>query len=300
MRLVQFRRFGWLIVLGLSVLASGTLIARWKAAIDAGGQLSAEPFRIAGNLYYVGANDVASYLLTDSAGHVLIDGGYPGTAPLIKRSVEKLGFKMHDIRVLLNSHAHHDHAGGLAALKKMTGAALWVSEDDADVIETGGDDPMMGVLRPLAWIGLTSFPAVHVDHRFRDGTHVQVGRIDLLANVTPGHTRGCTSWSFDVLNGEHRRHVVEICSLTLPPNLTLVHQEPYAGFRSEYETTLRRLRDMPVDIFLTPHAKDFGRWRKLQARRSGGDPVRPFIDPAGYASHIEDAKRSYREAYEKL
>lgn len=297
MQIRVLRRRWFLLLLSLAAAASTVIVPRWKAASDSGGQKPVEPFRIAGNLYYVGANDVTSYLLTGPAGHVLIDGGYPGTAPMIIRSIEKLGFKIRDVKLLLNSHAHPDHAGGLAALKEASGAQLWVSQRDADVVETGGDDPMLGALRPLAWAGLVSFPPVHVDHRFSDGAHIRLGSTELIAHVTPGHTRGCTSWSFAVQDGARILKVVEICSLTLPPNLTLVRSEAYPGFRADYERTLHTLRDLHPDIFITPHAKDFGRWRKLQARAHSRDPVAPFIDPVGYADYINEAERRYRDEF---
>ena len=129
-------------------VAAVILVIKWKEVSDHGGQQPAEPFRIAGNLYYVGANDVTSFLLTGPEGHVLIDGGYPGTAPMIMASIAKLGFNITDVKVLLNSHAHFDHAGGLAALQKASGAELWISEGDADIVAAGGaGDPSLGPFR---------------------------------------------------------------------------------------------------------------------------------------------------------
>ncbi|HEV2122348.1 MAG TPA: metallo-beta-lactamase, partial [Chloroflexota bacterium] len=195
------RRRVWrwvLLALVAALLVTGFL--HWRSESQRGGQLPAEPFRIAGNLYYVGANDVTAFLLTGPKGHVLIDGGYPGTPPLIIDSIKKLGFRIDDVEILLNSHAHFDHAGGLAALKAASGAQLWVSERDAPAVESGGArDPTLP-LRFLADIGLLSYPAVKVDRTFKDGETIRLGPIELTAHVTGGHTRGCTSWSFSVID----------------------------------------------------------------------------------------------------
>src|SRR5258705_7057165 len=145
------------VVLGTLAVIAGI---KWREATNNGGQKPAEPFRIAGNLYYVGANDVTSFLITGPEGHVLIDGGYPGTAPMIMESVAKLGFKITDVKVLLNSHAHFDHAGGLAELQKASGAELWISEGDADVVAAGGaGDPSLGTFSFVSYLPPLPSPA---------------------------------------------------------------------------------------------------------------------------------------------
>ena len=142
----------------LSVLAL-VLVGRWLNATKIGGQRPAEPFRIAGNFYYVGANDVAAFLITGPEGHVVLDGGYPSTAPMIMASIAKLGFDIKDVKVLLNSEPHPDHAGGLAVLQQASGAQLWASEASADTLASGGDDPDIVLpLRALIWIGVLGYP----------------------------------------------------------------------------------------------------------------------------------------------
>ena len=148
-----------------------------------------QPFRIADNLYYVGASDIASYLITTPAGHILIDGGFVETAPQIEANVATLGFKVTDIEILLNSHAHFDHAGGLALLKVKSGAKLFASAADAVLLESGGK----GDFR-FGDGGL--FPAVAVERRLADGDKVALGDAELTARLTPGHTRGATTWTF--------------------------------------------------------------------------------------------------------
>jgi metallo-beta-lactamase class B len=266
-----------------------------RSMISHGGQEPAEPFRIAGNLYYVGAHDVTAFLLTGPKGHVLIDGGYPGTAPMIVESIAKLGFDIRDVKLLLNSHGHLDHAGGLAALKRASGAELWVSEGDAGAVESGGiKDVALGPLRFLTASGLLSYPPAKVDRRLKDGSVVRLGPIQLTAHITPGHTRGCTSWSFPVRHGARELLAVHVCSLGLPPLVSLVEPERYPGVRADFERSFRRLRSLPADIHLAPHARQFDAWRKVRARRTASDPVEPFIDPRGYRRAIDEAERKFQ------
>ena len=277
------------VVAALAVVA----VIKWREASNNGGQKPAEPFRIAGNFFYVGANDVTSFLLTGPEGHVLIDGGYPGTAPMIMASIAKLGFKITDVRVLLNSHAHFDHAGGLAALQKASGAELWVSEGDADVVAAGGaGEPGLGPFKFVSYFPLLRYPAPRVDHRFKDGATIRLGPIELTAHVTAGHTPGCTTWSFPVRDGDRELRVVHVCSLTLPLALSLGE---YPGIRADFERSFRTLRGLPVDIWVTSHAREFGRYRKFSERARVADPVAPFIDRDGYLRHIDSAQMRFRK-----
>ena len=200
MRLFPKRRA--LVVLGLLIVLTLVLVGRWLNATKVGGQGPAEPFRIAGNFYYVGATDVSAFLITGPESHVVLDAGYPTTARLIMASIGKLGFDIKDVKVLLNSEPHPDHGGGLAVLQQASGAQLWASDASADSLAAGGDDAdAILPLRALVWIGVFGYPPPRVDHRFKDGDTVRVGPIALTAHVTAGHTRGCTSWSFPVQDG---------------------------------------------------------------------------------------------------
>src|ERR687897_294905 len=200
----------WLILLGAAATLVVVLAHQWNAAIKRNRSVADEPFQIAGNLYYVGATGVTAFLLAGPEGHVLIDGGYPETAPLIIASIARLGFNVQDVKVLLNSHAHFDHAGGLRELQEASGAELWISEGDAAMIAAGGagDRSSYG---PLRLVGFGRFPAARVDRRFRDGDTIRVGPLALTAHVTPGHTPGCTSWSFPVRDGDRVLNVVSVC-----------------------------------------------------------------------------------------
>jgi metallo-beta-lactamase class B len=275
--------------LGLAVVLFAFLFSKWRDNTNRGGQKYAEPFRIAGNFYYVGANDVASFLITGPQGHVLIDGGYPGTAPMIMASIAKLGFDIRDVKVLLNSEPHFDHAGGLAALQKASGAELWASAASARAIEAGGDDPDIFLpLRALNWAGITRYPAASVDHVFEDGDTVRVGPVVLTAHITGGHTRGCTSWSFVVHDGERALNVVSACSLVV------LQGARYPEQRADIARTFRVLRGLPADIWVTSHARLWRRYRKFVASRTAANPVTPFIDPEGYRAYIDSGEASFR------
>jgi metallo-beta-lactamase class B len=278
----------WLLsLLALAVPLGAFAFSRWWEGTRNGGQLPAEPFRIAGNFYYVGANDVASFLITGPDGHVLIDGGYPGTAPMIMASVAKLGFDMKDVKVLLNSEPHYDHAGGLAEIQKASGAELWASEASAEPIASGGYDGNIPLpMRAVPW--LIRYPAPRVDHRFKDGDTIRVGTTEITTHITGGHTRGCTTYSFPVRDGDRVLRVVSACSLVVLQGVE------YRGYKADFERTFRVLRSVPADIWVTSHARLFGRYRKFVARANAGNPADPFIDPEGYRAYIDSGEARFR------
>jgi metallo-beta-lactamase class B len=279
-----------LVLLGLVSVLALVLVGRWLNATKRGGQQPAEPFRIAGNFYYVGANDVAAFLITGPEGHVVLDGGYPTTAPMIMASIAKLGFDIKDVKVLLNSEPHPDHAGGLGVLQQASGAELWASEASADAIAAGGDDRDIFLpMRALIRIGILGYPATRVDHRFKDGDTIRVGPIALTAHVTGGHTRGCTSWSFPVRDGDRELNVVSACSLVVMLGMR------YSEQGADFERTFRVLRSLPADIWVTSHARQWGRYRKFVARATAKNPVDPFVDPEGYRAYIDAAEAEFRQ-----
>lgn len=297
--LIKRRRL--VVLLGAVTTLVVVLGMLWRSAIKRNRSVPDEPFRIAGNLYYVGATGVTAFLLTGPQGHVLIDGGYPETAPLIMASIAKLGFDIADVKVLLNTHAHSDHAGGLRALQQASGAELWVSKGDADVMAAGrnADDPALGPLRFIGVLGFGRFPAPRIDHRFKDGATMRLGPLELTAHVTAGHTPGCTSWSFPVRDGDRELLAVDICSLTLFPFVSLVEPEAYPGIRSDFERSFSTLRSLPADIFLGSHASFFSMKRKLLERSDAENPADPFIDRAGYLGFIDQAEATFRETLAK-
>jgi len=258
-----------------------------------------EPFHIMDNLYYVGANSVAAYLITTPKGHILIDGGFVETVPMIKSGIEKLGFELADVKILLNSHAHIDHCAGLAQLKKETGAQFFASEADAPLLERGGlGDDLFG--------DSLAFPAVQVDRRLKDGEQVNLGGTTLTARITGGHTRGCTSWVFDLgssdledgdaQGGKTSHRAVSICSLSALDGMQFLENPTYPGIKEDFERSFATLKDIEADIFLASHA-DFAKLvekskRKKQGHGKDGEPS-PFIDPEGYRKYIERAQEKF-------
>ena len=240
------------------------------------------PFRIAGNLYYVGAKDVSSFLLTSDSGHILVDAGFAETAPQILANIERLGFRPRDVKVLLSSHGHQDHAGGFAALKTATGAPLVAAPGDADLIERGGRGD-------FAWGDRLTYPAAAVDRRILDGDSVRAGPLVMHAIATPGHTRGCTTWTTTVREGSRDLLVAIVCSLSAP-GYHLAGDSAVPGLAGTYARTFRRLQELRPDIFLSSHGSAFDLLGKI-ARRGDGLP-NPFIDPAEFPAVLRRAEQS--------
>jgi metallo-beta-lactamase class B len=278
------------VLLAVFSLVALVLLGRWGNATKVGGQQPAEPFRIAGSFYYVGANDVAAFLIAGPQGHVVLDAGYPTTARMVMASIATLGFDIKDVKVLLNSEPHADHGGGLAVLQQASGAELWASEASADALASGGDDPDIFLpVRALIWLGVIGrYPPARVDHRFKDGETIRVGPIVLTAHVTAGHTR-CTSWSFPVRDGDRVLNVVSVCD----PGVLATQRYPEQ--EADRERSLRVLRSLPADIWVTNHARAWGRYRKFVASASAKNPVDPFVDPDGYRAFIDAAEAELRQ-----
>lgn len=262
------------LLLLFAVAASAATNPTWQAWTQ-----PVEPFRIAGNLYYVGASDVTSYLITTPQGHILIDGGMEETAPLILASIRKLGFEPKDVRILLSSHAHADHAGGLAALARATGAKFYSSVGDLPLHARGGlDDPQFGDKLP--------YPRIVADRVFRDGQRISLGGSTVVAHVTPGHTPGCTTWTMQVREKQRTLDAVFICSVSAP-DYKLVGNVRYPNAIEDYRRTFRTLRSLPVDIFLASHGAFFNLAEKMKSH--------DFIDPAGYREFLGRAERTFEE-----
>jgi metallo-beta-lactamase class B len=248
----------------------------------------ADPFKIADNLYYVGSSDIASYLITTLDGHLLIDGGYPETAALIRANVGKLGFEMRDIKILLNTQAHFDHAGGFAELKRLTGARMMASEQDARILESGGHGDF--------YFGDSAlFPAVTVDRRLTNGDQVRLGSTVLTAHLTPGHTKGCTTWTWDARDRGRPYHVVVLCGLTILEGTNVNGMATYPEIKRDYQRTYEILKALPCDIFLGAHASYYGGMKKAAEMRSHPDGPNPFIDSDGYRAYVDGAEKRFRD-----
>jgi metallo-beta-lactamase class B len=247
------------------------------------------PFRIAGNLYYVGAKEVCSFLITTPRGHILLDGGFAETAPQIERNVAQLGFKIEDVQILLNSHAHLDHAGGLAELKQKSGATLIVSAGDAELLRNGGH----GDFR----FGDTfSFPPVGIDQIIGDGESIELGDQKLTAWLTPGHTRGNTTWTAKISDGVKTYDVVFAGSPTAL-DYKLVGQESYPGIAADFEKTFAVLKRLPCDIFVSDHGTFFGFLKKRERLMRGENP-NPFVDPDGYKRFVTHFEKEFHDKLE--
>jgi len=275
-------------VLGVAAVAVPILFTAWKSAVDTNRRqqgATAEPFRIAGNFYYVGTESLSVFLITGPDGHVLLDSGYP---PATIAAITKLGFNIKDVKVLINSDAH-EGAQGTQELRKAAGAQVWASDANARVIAAGGDDPdFRQPLKTLASLGAMRYTPARVDHVLTDGETLHVGPVALTAHVTAGKSRGCTSWSFPVRDGDRMLNVVSACALTRMGGIRYPQQD------ADLERSFELLRSLPADIWVTGTSRDWGRYRKFSDSRAAKDPVKPFVDPGGYRAYIDAAEGKLR------
>ncbi len=248
-----------------------------------------EPFRVIGNVHYVGPSGVSSFLIATPEGHILIDTGFEATVPLIREGVAKLGFRPEDIKILLSSHAHFDHVGGHARMKELTGASIVMSAADADLLAHGGKGDVVPLGDELA-----SYPPARADRIVRDGETVTLGGTTLTAHLTPGHTKGCTTWTMDVAEGGKTYRVVFYGSTTVLPGVKLVGNPVYSAIADDFAASFRTLKSLPCDVFLAPHGAMFGLEEKAR-RLKAGEPSNPFIDPDGYRGFVERSERIFAD-----
>jgi metallo-beta-lactamase class B len=269
------------------------MIAMLAFAVPAGAQrilpgwtVPFPPHHIAGNLYYVGSKDLASYLIVTPQGLILINSSLKESVPLIQKSVEQLGFHFGDIKILLISHAHYDHAEGSEILLKMTGAKYYVMDADVPTIESGGkEDFHYGRDR---W---AHFPPVKVDRVLHDGNKVELGGALLVAHLTAGHTKGTTTWTIDETEGGRQLHVVIVGSPNVNPGYKLVGNNAYPQIAEDYKHGFEVLKGLPCDVFLGAHGSYYGLNEKY-VRWKGGDHD-AFIDPDGYKSFIDRREQAF-------
>ncbi len=236
-----------------------------------------EPFRIVGNVYYVGATEITSYLIATPKGHIVIDGGFVETAPMIVANIRKLGFDPKDVKILLNSHAHVDHAGGLAELKRATGAKLYASRADIPQLARGGlDDPQFGNRFP--------FPPVLADRIVEDGERISLGGTTLTAHLTPGHTRGCTTWTMRAGG----KNVVFVGSPSTPTEYRLTNNPRYPNAVEDYRRQFATLESLGCDVFLASHGNFFGLSEMIAGKKkyAGCDEYHAFL--AGMERRFEE------------
>ena len=269
-------KLGAALALALTLSAPAFAQANWNKP--------AEPFHVIDNIYYVGTEGLGAYLFTGEEGHVLLDGATPEGAAVIKANIAKLGFKLSDVKILLNSHAHFDHSGGLADLKAATGATLQAMEGDISALEGGfylgsEDVKTMGA------------PPVKVDRVLKDGDKVELPGITLVAHATPGHSRGCTSWGTTASAGGENYEVLVFCSATVAAN-RITPPLQYDGIVEDYRTTFAKAKTMRVDIPLAPHPEFFGLLQK--ADKAKADKTQNFfVDPGAFQPYIKRLEEAF-------
>ena len=257
-----------------------------------------KPFRVIGNLYYVGMAGVSAFLITTPQGHILTDGGLPESAAPIAANIKALGFDIKDVKILLNSHAHFDHSGGLARLKAESGARFYASAADRPILESGH----------IGWgpAAKVDAPPLHVDRAFNDGDSFSLGGVTLTAHITPAHTPGCTTWTYEMppsaFAGTSASYghlprkagegltVMFFCSISVAGN-PLVGNTGYPDIVAQYRAGFARLEKMKADIFLAPHGDQFGMKDKL-ARVKPGAP-NPFVDPGELPRFLAGQKAAF-------
>jgi metallo-beta-lactamase class B len=250
------------------------------------------PFRIAENLYYVGSKGLASYLITTPRGHILINSDLEASVPLIQASMTQLGFKLGDVKILLISHAHWDHNAGSAKVKELTGASYMVMEGDVDVVESGGKTDFQ-----YGADTATLYPATRVDRVLHDGDQVKLGDVVLVAHHTPGHTKGCTTWSMTVRIGATSYNAVIIGSPNVNPGYRLVDNGRYPTIAQDYERMFRVLKSLRCDVFLGAHGSYFDLNVKYARMKAGAADA--FVDPSGCETFVRQKEQEFRSQLAK-
>jgi metallo-beta-lactamase class B len=250
------------------------------------------PFRIAGNLYYVGSEDLAAYLIVTPRGNILINSNLESSPPLIRKAIESLGFKFSDTKILLISHGHYDHCAGSAEIKRETGAKYEVMAQDVPVIEAGGHNDFHYAADKSLW-----FPPTKVDLILHDGDTVSLGGTTLTAHLTAGHTKGTTTWTLDEQENGQSLHVVIVGSPNVNPGYKLVGNKTYPRIAADYRHEFEVLKKLPCDVFLGAHGGYFGLAEKYP-RWKGGDK-NAFIDPAGYKAYFADREQAFEAELKK-
>jgi metallo-beta-lactamase class B len=248
------------------------------------------PFRIADGLYYVGSRDLASYLIVTSKGDILINSNLESSPPLIRHSIEQLGFRFSDVKILLISHSHADHDAGSAEIIKQTGARYMVMDGDVAVVESGG---RLDFAYPK-----DLYPAAKVSRVLHDGDQVRLGVTVLVAHKTAGHTRGCTTWTLKVKQGSRSLDAVIVGSWNVNPGFRLLDKpgQPasYPGIADDYRRTFKLLKALPCDIFLGAHGGYFHMLDKLSTAHSGAAVAESvWIDPEGYRTAVAEREQAF-------
>jgi len=244
-----------------------------------------KPFKIIGNVYYVGTRDLACFLITTPSGHILLDTALQQSHDIVKGNIESLGFKLSDIHIIISSHAHFDHVAGHADMKAATGAQVFASAADAVVLESGGTK---------GFYPLGNYKPVKVDRIIKDGEKIRLGSTEMIAHLAPGHTEGNTGWSMVVIDGGRKYDVVFAPSMSINDGVHMVNFKPWPTIADAYGRSFDMLKKLHCDVFLGPHAKFFD--METKARLLESNPAKnPFIDPEGYQQYLSSFEKSYKE-----
>jgi metallo-beta-lactamase class B len=250
------------------------------------------PHHVIGNVYFVGSKGLGIYLITTSQGHVLVNAGLAESVPFIQESVAQLGFKFNDVKILLISHAHFDHDAGAARIKELTDAKYMVMDADVPVVESGGREDFFYGKRPEM-----RYPPAKVDRVVHDGDTVTLGGVLLTAHLSPGHTKGCTTWTMKAQDGGKSCDVVIVGSPNVNEGYKLVGNAAYPQIASDYVRGFQALRALYCDVFLGAHGGYYGMEAKYARVKDGAE--NPFIDPDGYRNYVNEREQAFRAELEK-
>jgi metallo-beta-lactamase class B len=277
--------FTFLCLLGLNCGAQGT-----KEALPEG-KHSIRPFHIIGNIYYVGLDDNTSFLITSPQGHILLDMPYEAGVPYVRKNIEALGFNVKDVKYLLNAHAHVDHVGGLAAYKELTGGKVLVMAEDVPSISNGGKTDYRNK------DGREQWTPVKVDEVLKDKSEVSLGGNVLVAHLTPGHTKGCTTWTTVAEEKGKKYNVVFVCSVGMSgiginTGVLLLNNSIYPTIAEDFARSFKILKTLPVDVFLASHGSFFRMEEKIK-RMEAGAGFEAWISPQGYKGYLAESEEAY-------
>jgi metallo-beta-lactamase class B len=234
------------------------------------------PHKVIGNVYYVGSEQLASFLITTPEGHILVNSSFETTVPVIRAAVEKLGFKFTDIKILVGSHAHGDHMEGDALVKELTKTQVMAMQQDV---------PALRNMRP----GGKEHP---IDRTLKDGDEIKLGGTTLVARLTAGHTKGCTTWTLRVQDGGRPYDVLISCSIGVNPGYVLVNNKDYPEIAQDYVRSFKVMRSLPVDVFLGAHGNFYNLTEKYARLDKGG--LNPFIDPDGFKQYVDRSEKTFQ------
>lgn len=260
-------------------------LALTLAVLGQAGDEAFPPHRVVGNVYYVGSKNISSYLVTTPKGHFLLNSGFEETVPLIRASVESLGFKMSDVKFLLASHAHSDHVAGHALAQELTGAKVCVMTGDEQVISSGGKGQYLYTT--------SRWKPCKVDRVLKDGDKLTLGGVTLVARHTPGHTPGCTTWTWQVKDGGKTQNVVVVGSPNVNPGYQLVNNKDYPAIADDFAKSFKLMKSLKCDFFLGAHGAYYGMLEKYERFQKDKNSA-AFVDPDGYREYIDMKDKAFR------